>query len=254
MSVERLFLVVDDDRPADQAAQLRQSFSIAGLAGRVAHASSPSEMLEKVKKESPTLILLDHHWQEASVEKILQSLVREVPKSRVVLYTGQKINPSAVLECARSGVAEYLEKGSSGDNLAKKLSFLADDPNNTLERLAAPSGTFQQLIQEAEKTVKELESERLLSQELTREIADLRSSERRRTREQIFRFLSCVIYLVLVGVLVYIVNSFAPNNSSAMIVCLVAALAGLFVLDRSISSLFVRHGKSRFDMKRGRRG
>ena len=241
MTNERLFLLVDDDSPADQAARLQQSFKLAGLTGRVTFASSPAEMLQKVREEIPALILLDHHWPEVSIDKVLQGLLREAPRTRVVLYTGKTIDPSTILECARNGVAEYLMKGAAvGDALAKKLSILADDPENTLKKLGTPSGTFQQVIQELEKAVAELASERSLRQNLEREVAGLRDPDRRRLVDQIVRFLSVIVYVVVLACLVVYIAIRIPDNWTVLVIFVIAALAGVFLLDRSISQLIFK--------------
>ena len=133
MLTEPTFLIVDDDNPKDQAAQLRDSLRVAGLSGAVEYATSPAEMLEVVRRTLPSLVLLDHHWPEIGIEKVLQQIRRAAPSTRVVLYTGKSIEPSTIIDCARYGVTQYLMKGSvTGDDLAKKLSVLASDPDNTL--------------------------------------------------------------------------------------------------------------------------
>ena len=80
MANKPLFLIVDDDSPADQAARLQQSFELAGLGGNVSWATSPAEMFQTVKTNAPTLVLLDHHWPEVSIDKVLQGLLREIAR------------------------------------------------------------------------------------------------------------------------------------------------------------------------------
>ena len=245
-----LFLIVDDDNPSDQAAQLRQSLEVAHLAGTVDFASSPAEMLERLREQTPALILLDHYWRETNIERILDEIRRVGPESRVVLYTGKRIDPSTVIDCARWGVAEYLMKGSlSGDFLAKKLSILALSPDNTVSRLSMPSGAVQQLIQEAEKTVRELETERAARRQLEDENSSLKRADRREIFAQVVRFVFGVLYLALVAVLVWFATSLGGGG---LIVgfCLVAAFGGLFVLDRSISNFVFKVGKSQIGITR----
>jgi len=76
-----LFLIVDDDNPSDQAAQLRQSLEVARLAGTVDFASSPAEMIECLQRQTPALILLDHHWPEVTIDRVLDDIRRIAPEA-----------------------------------------------------------------------------------------------------------------------------------------------------------------------------
>jgi len=242
MSTGPTFLIVDDDNPKDQAAQLQQSLTVAGLSGTVEYATSPAEMLEVVRRNSPSLILLDHHWPEIGVEKILQEIRRTAPSARVVLYTGKSIESTTIIDCARYGVAQYLMKGSiTGDALAKKLSVLTHDPDNTLERLGPPSGAVQQLIQEARKNLTELDAERGLRVRLESENESLKSGERREIRVQVVRIVAALFYLFFAVLLAWIAGRIGGGLGLACFVA--AALLGLFILDRSVSGLVVRIGK-----------
>jgi len=245
------FLIVDDDNPKDQAAQLRQALRVAGLSGTVEYATSPGEMLEMVRGSTPSLILLDHHWQEIGIEKMLQELRRSAPSARVVLYTGKSIEPSTIIECARYGVVEYLTKGNvTGDELAKKLSMLTNNPDNTLERLV-PSGTVQQLMQEFWKNLTELEAERSLRLRTESENESLKSGERREIRLQVVRIIAALIYLSFGLLLAWIAARIGGGIGFTCFV--VAALMGVFVLDRSVSGLMLGVGK-RFHLGISRKG
>ena len=79
MSGRPLFLIVDDVNPSDQAAQLRKALQIVNLGGDVDFAASPAEMLERLRKRIPAVILLDHHWPEMAIGKILDELRRTAP-------------------------------------------------------------------------------------------------------------------------------------------------------------------------------
>lgn len=242
MLTEPTILIVDDDNPKDQAAQLRDSLRVAGLSGKVEYATSPAEMLEIARRTPPSLILLDHHWPEIGIEKVLQQIRRDVPSTRVVLYTGKNIEPGTIIDCARYGVAQYLMKGNvTGDDLAKKLSVLSNDPDNTLERLGPPSGAVQQLIQEARKNLTELEAERGLRMRLERENESLTSGERREIRVQVVRIVAALMYLLLCVLLAWLADR--VGGVLGFICFIVGALLGLVIVDRSVSDLVVRVGQ-----------
>ena len=112
-----------------------------------------------------------------------------------------------------------------------------------------PSGAVQQLIQEAEKTVRELETERAARRQLEDENSSLKRADRREIFAQVVRFVFGVLYLALVAVLVWFATSLGGGG---LIVgfCLVAAFGGLFVLDRSISNFVFKVGKSQIGITR----
>lgn len=161
---------------------------------------------------------------------------------RVVLYTGKSIEPNTIIDCARYGVVEYLMKSSvTGDALAKKLSMLASNPDNTLERLGPPSSAVQQLIQEACKNLTELEAERNLRTRLESENESLKSGERREIRLQVVRIVAALVYLAVSVVLAWIAS--VIGGSLGLTCFIFAALLGVFILDRTVSGLMVRVGK-----------
>jgi response regulator RpfG family c-di-GMP phosphodiesterase len=208
-------------------------------------------MLELVRQSVPDVILLDHHWPEVGVEKVLSDLRRLAPSTRVVLYTGKRINPSSVIECARFGVAEYLPKGGVDvEALAKKLSMLAGDPSKTLEKLSAPSGIMQQLIQESEKTVIEAKTLREANRQLTLENASLRSGTRKEVYQALAKFFGATLYVCVSGALLFAAEQWTDGNYGVLAFCIFVALGGLVILDPTISQLVVKFGQSHFGVKR----
>ena len=88
-----------------------------------------------------------------------------------------------------------MKSTASGDFLAKKLWLLADNPDNTISKLSAPSPAVPQLIQEAEKNMRELDTERNARRALESENASLKSAEMRGIYVQVLRFIVAVVYL-----------------------------------------------------------
>jgi hypothetical protein len=127
--------------------------------------------------------------------------------------------------------------------------MLASNPDNTVAKLSVPSGAVQQLIQETEKAVQELATERAARLRLEDENTSLRSAERREIYTQVGRFIAAVLYLCMVGGLVWLA-SVLGGGITVVGLALLASLGGAFILDRSISQFGFRWGTSQVGLSR----
>ncbi len=229
------FLIVDDDDPSAQSSNFKEALKLSGLKGSVDFAASPAKMLEKLRgQEAPSVILLDLHWPDFPISSILEGVRNTSPESRVVLHTGKSIEPELIIACARGGVAEYLVKSTlPTDRLVQKLWMLAERSDNTIRKLCSPTGTFQQLIQESEKTSAELRAARKRASELEDQNKSLRGKVRGEILLLITRFTITLLYFAAFLLSILYLAKIAASISGYTGV-IVMGIIGWVVIDRSI--------------------
>lgn len=226
-------VVVDDDNADDFAQQIRENLPASSEA-IVSTARSPGELYGR-SSVHPALILLDHHWPEINIEHVLERCQKEFPKARLVMFTGKSLEPTAILQCAKYGVAEYLVKGTfGGDIFARHLYMIATDPDCTIEKLSKPIGARRQLHQEFEKMTEKLKVETALRTQLEMQNRELRDSERREIILQFIRFGGNALFLVLAVWLVW----FFSLPFGLGVLALVVALLGMLLVDGSAEWIF----------------
>jgi DNA-binding response OmpR family regulator len=84
---------------------------------QVVTASHGAEAAEKLKTIKPGVVLLDLNLSGESGLEVMQSLKKEHPDLRIVLYTGMDHDKEAVEGMLRLGAYQYLRKGTMGDML-----------------------------------------------------------------------------------------------------------------------------------------
>ena len=109
------------------------------------------QLFRELEKETPDLILLHHHWEGLTISQILERITQFGDTARVIVFTGQSLDANDLIECARSGVADYWPKRGELEPsvVSRQIAFYCSGPEWTLKRLRLPSGSQRQLIREA---------------------------------------------------------------------------------------------------------
>jgi DNA-binding NtrC family response regulator len=121
-------LVVDDD--ANIRATVRMCLETDGYA--VIHANDGAIALDKIRRESPDLVLLDLAMPRMDGIALLQAFGREwrLPPARVIVMTAHGSVRTAV-QAIRLGASDYLEKPFTPDDLRLSVaSVLEESPTN----------------------------------------------------------------------------------------------------------------------------
>jgi CheY-like chemotaxis protein len=108
-------------------------------------------LFNELERTTPDLILLHHHWEGLTISQILERITQLAETTRVIVFTGQSLDANDLIECARSGVADYWPKRGELEPIvvSRQIAFYCSGPEWTLRRLRMPSGAQRQLIREA---------------------------------------------------------------------------------------------------------
>lgn len=109
------------------------------------------QLFRELEKATPDLILLHHHWDGLTISQILERITQFAETTRVIVFTGQSLDANDLIECARSGVADYWPKRGDLEPsvVSRQIAFYCSGPEWTLKKLLMPSGAQRQLIREA---------------------------------------------------------------------------------------------------------
>lgn len=106
------FLIVDDEQ--DVVDNVKELFELRNYS--VITATSGTEALELVKKESPNIIILDIRMPDISGMEVLKEVKKNYPKTRVIMLTG--VEDEETKDKAMSlGASGYLTKPYSFSEL-----------------------------------------------------------------------------------------------------------------------------------------
>jgi DNA-binding NarL/FixJ family response regulator len=112
---------------------------------------SINEFLQDGTEDRPELILLDQHWMEMRPDELLERTARKYGGSKIVVFTGKPLDAPLILNCARFGVADYIQKGSTTpEALAKRIHLIALDDALCVDKLRLLSGSQKQLLQDGD--------------------------------------------------------------------------------------------------------
>jgi DNA-binding NtrC family response regulator len=108
-------------------------------------------LFDELTKAVPDLIILHHHWEGLSISQVLERITQLADSTRVIVFTGQSLDANDLIECARSGVADYWPKRGELEptTVSNQIAFYCSGPEWTIKKLLMPSGAQRQLIREA---------------------------------------------------------------------------------------------------------
>jgi len=178
MKLRTVFVV--DERSTGLVTDLNAIAGMGGYGLQFHAHQSVEQMFGALDGAPPDLILLHHHWQGLTIAQIVERLFKAAPETRVIVFTGQSVDISELVQCVRSGVADYWSRRGSLDptTVCRQISHYCASSEWTMRRLQMPSGTQQQLLDAAEGAVRNVEELSRLVSTLKSENGDLRSTER----------------------------------------------------------------------------
>lgn len=241
---------------ADQkAAQLTDSFNAiakeGGIAARFEAYTSISAMLESMHLSSPDLVLLHHHWDGMTISQIVGRLAQANATTRVIVFTGQSLNAAELIECVRSGAADYWDRrGSRTDEwMFDQIIHYCSSEAWTVRALKMPSGSIQKLIGDAEVLSKDSERLHGENRELRVRVKDLEASERRKAMKEMLSVVRFAAYAAIMLVFFGLAGSLkdvAVWQAGALTVLL--AVLYLFA-ERKLTTLRFRSGENGSDLE-----
>ncbi len=123
--MKKKIMVVDDAREIVKAIQIiLESENFA-----VATAYSGAECLDKLKKETPDLILLDIMMPGMGGVSVLREVMKRDPKAKVVMLTvvGQV---SQINECSKLGAKDFITKPFDNKDLIRRVKWILRGEND----------------------------------------------------------------------------------------------------------------------------
>jgi DNA-binding response OmpR family regulator len=118
---------------------------------------TPEQMFAELSQRTPDLIVLHHNWPGLSISQLLERIAAGGQQTRVIVFTGQALKVSELIECVRSGVADYWMKGSvNAEFMLRRISYYCASPAWTMEKLRMPSGSLRLLLEQAERSIQEI--------------------------------------------------------------------------------------------------
>lgn len=142
-----------DADSADLATDLNAIAKREKLAFNFTPFPSPEQLFREFDRSIPDLILLHHHWPGVRVPQLLQRISEASDAVRVIVFTGQALDISELIECVRFGAADYWTERGRLDTAVvfRKIEHYCHSSDWTMQRLKMPSGSLLQLLSEAER-------------------------------------------------------------------------------------------------------
>lgn len=164
----RTTCLLADDHPALLDA-VGRFLELSGI--EVVHrARNGQEALDEVRKRRPNLALLDLVLPRLSGTETARLIVREVPETAVVVYTGYADEPR-LLEALDAGARGFLSKDAPLDELARAVEIVASG-RTYVDASLAPTLVRPETISIPQLTARERDVLRLLADGLrTEEVA-----------------------------------------------------------------------------------
>jgi DNA-binding NarL/FixJ family response regulator len=197
----RLVLIVDADAPG-LSIDLNQLVKRDRLDLQFKPCSNPEEMFREIRQRTPDLIVLHHNWSGLGISDLLNRLASETnAATRVVVFTGQTVKVSELIECVRCGVADYWTKNMFDVNVAlRQISHYCSSSSWTIGSLRMSSGSLRQLLDRVESLTQQLNMAEQDKSAFAKEVEALKSQERRRLLDVIYGVMKVVvIVMALVG-------------------------------------------------------
>ena len=151
------------------------------LAFRFTPFPSPEQLFRALDESVPDLILLHHHWPGVRVAQLLHRIGEANDAIRVIVFTGQSLDISELIECVRFGAADYWTERGKLDHaiVFRKIEQYCHSSAWTIQNLKVPSGSLLQLLSEAEGSIKERGRLDGSIAKLRSQLGELRSQEHR---------------------------------------------------------------------------
>lgn len=132
------------------------------------------QMFAEIPKSTPDLILLHHTWTGISISKILEQLVGACDTTRVIVFTGKRLNTGEIVECVRAGVADYWERDKmTVEFVLQQTTYYCSNQNWQIRALRTSPGSIVHLMAQAEEEAAAKRALEVESQKLTRKIQEL---------------------------------------------------------------------------------
>jgi ActR/RegA family two-component response regulator len=207
---------------------------------------SAKETIEQLFPDLETtafdLILLHHHWEGTSITQILERIGR-AQDTRVVVFTGQSINVHDLIECVRSGVADYWPKRGALEPLwvFRQIDQYCSSQQWTIKNLTLSSGAVRQLVSEAETN--DARQKELVNQNRTLKdkVETLENQESTDIRRQMTKTIITLTYCAVVIATPLILSAKAPDLSGWSDLAFAALIAALILfLDGKVRELLLK--------------
>lgn len=117
------------------------------------------QMFLALEDEAPDLILLHHHWPGLGISQVLERIAERAGDARVIVFTGQSVDVGELIECVRSGVADYWTQRGQLDPVVvfRQIAHYCSGPEWAIKKLRIASGSQRQLIRAATNSLERIE-------------------------------------------------------------------------------------------------
>jgi len=138
------------------------------------------QMFLALEDETPDLILLHHHWAGLSISQALERIAEQAGDARVIVFTGQSVDVAELIECVRSGVADYWTKRGQLDPVVvfRQIAHYCSGPEWAIKKLRIASGSQRQLIRAATNSLERIEELSRSRDELEGKVRTLEDQDR----------------------------------------------------------------------------
>ena len=122
MAAKEIKVVVADDHPMVREG-MRHMLSVKGIKV-VGEASTSREVLTMTKQHSPGVVVLDVKWPDNNGIEILKRIIKEVPSTRVIMFTVYEEAESLGLAIV-NGASGFILKGATRQQLVNAVNTVA---------------------------------------------------------------------------------------------------------------------------------
>jgi len=202
---------------------------------------NPEQMFRQLDESIPDLILLHHHWPGTAIAECLERIAGTAKGTRIIVFTGQRVDVSELIACVRFGVADYwTERGSLDPTVIfRRIDYYCSSSAWTIETLRLASGSVLKLLTQAETSIektRELEKSR---DDLQAKLSALRSQDARAIKKVAVGIAELVIsvFLLTVAFILIIKLTRMPSWIALAFVAIVAVFF-LILKGRLAEALF----------------
>lgn len=201
-------------------------------------------MFTEIESRVPHLILLHHNWSAISISKILERLAAACDATRVIVFTGQRVKTAELVECVRSGVADYWERDAMNtDFIFNQISHYCFSSVYAIKALRLSSGSVAQLAKRLERESELRRTAEAQREALAQKVQALESGELNATTRDL-RSIAKVIAIALVLLAAFLLANRFTNVGPAWSLGFVF-LCGVVILffERKISFAQLKLGQ-----------
>lgn len=194
-----------------------------------------------------TCFILDHRWQGASAESMVERIFSLNPDSRVIVCSGKPLDPMDLIKLGRLGIFSYWVKPIDMTMAGRIIVDVCVSPTAALGSLRR-DGLVNLLVERATKQEREFTALKARFELTARERDALRSGTANELQREILGIVKISVPIILVALSVVLVKRLAGESSWVILGSVALGTAASLFLDRAIQKFGMKTKNFQIDM------